>query len=76
MKARPTARTEISVSFQHRDGHLACAYLTVVREHADGQRSCVLSRHVAATDERLVDLVQHELRELTLDYVLAGVEPF
>lgn len=72
----PVLRTEFCVNYQHRAGHLECAYITVVRERHDGTRYVEVSRHIAGADERLVDLVTKELRELTTDYALAYVEPF
>lgn len=76
MQTNSVLRTEITVNYQHRAGHLECAYITVVRERANGVRSAELSRHIAGTDERLVDLVSRELQRLTIDYALAYVEPF
>lgn len=76
MQTHSVLRTEITVNYQHRDAHLECAYIVVTRERQNGVRSVELSRHIAGTDERLVDLVTREVQQLTLDYALAYVEPF
>jgi hypothetical protein len=75
-RPRPVLDVEVAVSFRRRAGHLDCAYILVWETRTDGQRSCLLSRHVAARDERLVDLCNRQFRELVLEHVLVDVEPF
>lgn len=72
----PLVYVDIEVSYRWRGSDPACAYVAVIEQRSATQRRIVDTRHIQSTGDvlRLVDEVNAQIREWTLEYVVP--EPF
>lgn len=75
-RVSPLVYVEIEVSFRWRGSEPACAYVTVIEQRGSLHRRVIDTRHLTASPEALVDQANALIRQWTLEYVLAHVEPF
>lgn len=72
----PLVYVDVEVSYRWRGSAPACAFVTVIEQRNTLHRRIVHTEHLHGQPEHLVDQVNQRTRELTLEHVLAHVEPF